>query len=90
MKKLVAVFVAILFCFWISSALVVADPGTEGEPDGTASTSTSTSTSTDYPPPPDGWEGPWPPPDWGPMLDGGSPPPAGDGGDDTGWADPTD
>jgi hypothetical protein len=71
------------------SALLIADPGAESESDGTASTSSGT----EYPPPPLGWEGPWPPPDWDPTLDGGGPPPpppAGDGGDEDPWLDPNE
>ena len=83
MKKLVAVFVAILLCLWMISAPVLADD-TEPAPESTDTTITSP----EYPPPPDGYVGVWPPPDPDILLDGGGPPPPeadGDGGDDGGW-----
>jgi len=82
MKKLVAVFVAILLCLWMISASLYADPGEETVPDNTGAVLTNP----DYPPPPDGYVGVWPPPDPDILLDGGGPPPpTGDGGDDGGW-----
>lgn len=85
MKRLSAVFLAVVFCFSLVALPLLADPGDET----TTAPDSSTATSTDYPPPPEGWVGPWPPPDWDPLLDGGGPSPptpdGGDGGDDTGW-----
>ena len=91
MKKLSVVLLAMVFCFWLVAIPLLADPGDGAD---TTPESTTATSSTSYPPPPVGWEGPWPPPDWDPMLDGSGPlpppPTDGDGGDDGGWADPTD
>ncbi len=91
MRQLILMAWAALLCFCLLAMPAYADPGDEGEsgtPPGTDGSETDT-TNPNYPPPPEGWEGPWPPPDWDPMLDGGGPPPpTGDGGDDTSWGLP--
>jgi hypothetical protein len=80
MKKLLVILTAISLCFIVWGIPVYGDPGDETDPE-----QDSTAVywdNPDYPPPPPGWEGPWPPPDWQSSGYGA------DGGDEPGWEDP--
>jgi hypothetical protein len=85
MKRLTALLLALILCFVIWGAPVYGDPGDETDPD---NDSTDVAwDNPDYPPPPPGYEGPWPPPD-GYETDGGEGDGSGDGGDEGGWTNP--
>jgi len=58
MKKFLAT-ILVATCLVASAVLLKADPGDEG----TSGVPAVTTTTYSYPPPPDGYEGIWPPPD---------------------------
>ena len=60
MKRLITLLVMVAIGLMIFAAPMVADPGTTND---TTSSTDTTWTNPDYPPPPDGYVGPWPPPD---------------------------
>ena len=67
----------------IFAAPMVADPGDTTSTTSTTSSTDSTWTNPDYPPPPDGYVGPWPTPDMTTTTGDN-----GDGGDENPWGDP--
>jgi len=61
MKKLITLLVAATIGIMIFAAPMVADPGVTTTTTSTTSTIDTVWTNPDYPPPPDGYVGPWPP-----------------------------
>jgi hypothetical protein len=57
MKRLITLLVVVAIGIMIFAAPMFADPGDTTD---TTSTTDSTWTNPNYPPPPDGWIGPWP------------------------------
>jgi hypothetical protein len=83
MKRLITLLVAVAIGITIFAAPMVADPGATTDTSITTSSTDSTWTNPDYPPPPDGYVGPWPPSDstMTTTTDG-------DDGDEDPWNDP--
>lgn len=86
MKRLIATVLAMLLCLSLSALLLYADPGSETNTDGSGAPADSTAVVIDgnYPPPPPGYEGIWPPPNYTTTLGDET----GTEGDDNGWTDP--
>ena len=87
MKRLIASVAVLALCFSISVVLMPADPGNATTSDGTTFILEKM-----YPPPPDGYEGIWPP-EWMAGLDGDDPSDTGNTdttntGDPEPWGDP--
>ncbi len=82
MKRLITLLAVAAFGIMIFAAPMVADPGVTTNTTSSTSTADSTWMSTGYPPPPDGYVGPWPPTDTTVTTT------SGDGGDENPWIDP--
>jgi hypothetical protein len=81
MKRLITLLVVVAIGVMIFAAPMVADPGVTTNSSSSTSTTDTTLINLNYPPPPDGYVGPWPPVDTTMTTDG-------DGGDIDPWIEP--